>query len=50
MASDFLATIATIEQLIERPFQRVLCFFHHQEKSFEVVFLLYSGHSTSPGT
>ena len=41
---------ATIEQLIERPFQRVVCFFHHQEKSFEVVFLLYSGHSTSPGT
>ena len=35
---------------MERPFQRVVCFFHHLEKSFAVVFLLYSGHSTSPGT
>lgn len=33
-----------------KPYQRVVCFFHHLEKSFEVVLLLYSGHSTSPGT
>lgn len=41
---------ATLELIFKVPFQRIICFFHHLEKTFEVILLLYSGHSTSPGT
>ena len=41
---------ATLESIFKVPFQRIICFFHHLEKTFEVILLLYSGHTTSPGT
>lgn len=41
---------ATMEKIFKMPFGRIVCFLHHLEKSFEVIFLLYSGHSTSPGS
>ena len=40
---------ATMEGIMMKTYQRVICYFHHLEKGFEVVLLLYSGHSTSPG-
>ena len=43
-------THATFEKLKGKPFGRIICFFHHLEKSFEVIFLLYSGPTTSPGS
>ena len=41
---------AIMEQIYQRPFGRIICVFHHLEKSFGVVLILYSGHTTSPGT
>ena len=41
---------ATLEKIFQTPFLRIICFFHHLEKSFEVILLLYSGRTTSPGT
>ena len=41
---------ATMEKINKKPYQRIICFFHHLEKSFEVILLLYSGQTTSPGT
>ena len=41
---------ASMEKFFGVPFVRIVCFFHHLEKSFEVVFMLYTGHSTSPGS
>ena len=41
---------ASLEKLHGRPFARLICIFHHQEKSFEVVFTLYSGHTTGPSS
>ena len=41
---------ATLEFIFRVPFQRIICFFHHLKKTFEVILLLYSGHTTSPGT
>ena len=39
-----------MESIMGKPYHRVICIFPYLEKSFEVVLLLYSGHSTSPGT
>ena len=41
---------ATLEKIHGCPFGRIGCFFHHIEKSFECVFLLYTGHTSSPGS
>ena len=43
-------THVSMERIYQRPFGRIICFFHHLEKSFEVILVLYTGHSTSPGT
>ena len=34
---------ASLEKIFKVPFGRIICFFHHLEKSFEVILLLYSG-------
>ena len=39
---------ASMEKLLGWPLQRVICFFHHLEKSFEKILHLYAGHTTSP--
>ena len=39
---------ATFEKIMKKPLQRVICFFHHLEKSFEKIFLLYDGPTASP--
>ena len=41
---------ASLEKIFKVPFGRIICFFHHLEKSFEVILLLYSGRTTSPGS
>ena len=41
---------ASLEKIFKVPFGRIICFFHHLEKSFEVILLLYSGNTTSPGS
>ena len=41
---------ATLEKIFKVPFTRIICFFHHLEKSFEVILVLYSGRTTSPGS
>ena len=41
---------ATLESIFKVPFGRIICYFHHLEKSFETILLLYSGHTTSPGS
>ena len=41
---------ATLEKIHGVPFGRIICVFHHIEKSFECVFLLYTGHTSSPGS
>ena len=41
---------ASMEKIFKTTFGRIICYFHHLEKSFETIFLLYSGHTTSPGT
>ena len=33
-----------------KPYGRIICFFHHLEKTFEVIFLLYTGGSTALGS
>ena len=39
---------ATFEKIHKKVFGRIICIFHHSEKSFSTVFLLYSGHTTGP--
>lgn len=41
---------ASLEKIHGRPFARLICFFHHLEKSFETMFLFYSGHTTGPSS
>ena len=41
---------ASLERIFGIPLGRIICFFHHLEKSFEVILLLYSGNTTSPGS
>ena len=41
---------ASLEKIFRVPFTRIICFFHHLEKSFEVILELYSGRTTSPGS
>ena len=39
---------AALEKLLGKPLHRIICEFHHLEKSFEKILLLYAGHTTSP--
>ena len=39
---------ASLEKLSGRPFQRIICFFHHLELSFQKIFVLYDGPTASP--
>ena len=41
---------ASFEKLIGRSLQRVICFFHKLELSFEVVFTFYGGSTKGPGS
>ena len=40
---------ASFEKIHGKAFGRIICIFHHLEKSFETIFHLYSGHTISPG-
>ena len=40
----------TFEKIKGKPYGRIICFFHHLEKTFEVIFLLYTGGTTGPGS
>ena len=40
----------TFETIKGKPNGRIICFFHHLEKTFEVIFLLYTGGTTAPGS
>ena len=39
---------ASMEKILGWSLQRIICFFHHLEKSFEKILVLYAGHTTSP--
>ena len=41
---------ASLEKIFKVPFGRIISFFHHLEKSIEVILLLYFGRTTSPGS
>jgi hypothetical protein len=40
---------ASLEKLRRRRFQRVVCYFHHLELSFEKIIMLYGVYTVSPG-
>ena len=41
---------ALFEQLLGRPLQRLICFFHHEERAFRADFKVYGYNTESPST
>ena len=41
---------AGLKKIFKVSFGRIICFFHHLEQSIEVILLLYSGRTISPGS